>query len=169
MRKKRFVGSLTFVAGAGIAAATFFVPNTLPQTEVAAAVRAAPREEIRSESRLTALPFRGAMAEPAGELFGSAPAAVAPLHKAVPRAAPPRLAPPVPYRLAGQLVQDGARQAVLARDDRVFTVRVGDRVDEDYRLESIDADGATLVYLPLGVREHLAVTGTMRLEPGAER
>jgi hypothetical protein len=70
----------------------------------------------------------------------------------------------MPYRLAGQVVHDGAARVVLARDDRVIAVRAGDKLDDDYRVESITPEGVTLVYLPLGAREQLPVLGAMRLE-----
>jgi len=47
-----------------------------------------------------------------------------------------------------QVVHDGTARVVLARDDRVLTVREGEMLDDDYRVESIKADGVTLVYLP---------------------
>jgi hypothetical protein len=70
----------------------------------------------------------------------------------------------MPYRLAGQVVHDGAARVVLAREERVITVREGDKLDEDYRVESIRPDGVTLLYLPLGAREELPVLGALRLE-----
>src|SRR5256885_14668837 len=73
----------------------------------------------------------------------------------------------MPYRIAGQVVHDGTARVVLARDDRVLTVREGEMLDDNYRVESIKADGVTLVYLPLGVREQLPVTATLKLDTPA--
>jgi hypothetical protein len=65
------------------------------------------------------------------------------------------------------VVHDGAARVVLAREERVMTVREGDKLDEEYRVESIRPDGVTLVYLPLGAREELPVLGALRLETAA--
>ena len=64
-------------------------------------------------------------------------------------------------------MHDGTARVVLARDDRVLTVREGEMLDDNYRVESIRADGVTLVYLPLGVREELPVTATLKLDTPA--
>jgi len=49
----------------------------------------------------------------------------------------------------------------------VLTVREGEMLDDNYRVESIKADGVTLVYLPLGVREQLPVTAALKLDTPA--
>jgi cohesin domain-containing protein len=90
----------------------------------------------------------------------AAPQAAAP-------AAPPA-PPPMPYRVAGQIAHDGSAHVVLAHGDRVFTVREGQTLDEGYRVESIRADGVTLVYVPLDAREHLAAAPTvLRVSPAS--
>jgi hypothetical protein len=45
----------------------------------------------------------------------------------------------------------------LARGDRVIDARIGDRLDGVYRFESADAGQLVFVYLPLDLRQHLAV------------
>jgi hypothetical protein len=64
--------------------------------------------------------------------------------------------PPMPYRVAGQVVQDGAAYVLLSSNDRVLTVAAGDKLDGGYLVESINAEGVTLVYEPLGMRQQLA-------------
>lgn len=61
----------------------------------------------------------------------------------------------MPYRVAGRVVHDGIAHVVLAKGDRVLTVRQGDSLDDGYRVESIGAQGVTLVYVPLGVPQEL--------------
>jgi hypothetical protein len=113
-------------------------------------------------------PSRDAIGKPRGELFGVRSWAPSrPVVRAAPVAAPAAAPPPMPYRIAGQVVHDGTARVVLARDDRVLTVREGEMLDDDYRVESIKADGVTLVYLPLGVREQLPVTAAMKLDTPA--
>ncbi len=62
----------------------------------------------------------------------------------------------MPYRVAGQLVHDGVPQVVLARDNRVIVVRVGEVLEGGYLVESVGPEGVTLVYTELGIRETLA-------------
>jgi hypothetical protein len=74
----------------------------------------------------------------------------------------------MPYRVAGGVVHDGVAHVVLAKDDRVLTVRAGDTLDDGYRVDSITPQGVTLVYLPLNAPQLLA--GTVNFDaPKAER
>ena len=81
--------------------------------------------------------------------------------------APAPVAPPMPYRVAGQVVHDGPARVVLARDDRVFFVREGDVLEGGYRVESIKSDAVTLVYVPLDMRQTLAVASALDVAPAA--
>jgi general secretion pathway protein D len=72
--------------------------------------------------------------------------------------------PPMPYRVAGQVVREGAAHVVLAAGDRVITVRAGEKLDDRYVVESIGAEGVTLLYEPLGVREKLPFNSALGLD-----
>jgi hypothetical protein len=61
------------------------------------------------------------------------------------------VAPPVPYRFAGISSQGDATQYLLAKDDRVFAVKVGAILDGVYRVESTGEREVALRYLPLGL------------------
>jgi hypothetical protein len=163
LRKKRILGLLV-VVGAGVAAASLLLPER-PQPDSAQPAKTEARS-ASSDGRFAALPSRDAIGKPRGELFGFRSWAPAqPVVRAGPAAAPAApVPPPMPYRIAGQVVHDGTARVVLARDDRVLTVREGEMLDDNYRVESIRADGVTLVYLPLGVREQLTVTAAMKLD-----
>ena len=147
------------MAAAAAMAAWLPAPAPAPTGE-ATAERA---QRLPVAERPFALPERETISRPAGELFAapsqtaSAPVAV----RAVP-AAP--AAPPMPYRVAGQVVQDGALHIVLARGDVILTVREGDTLDDGYRVEAIRRDSVTLVYLPLNVRQDIATSATVMLE-----
>jgi hypothetical protein len=47
----------------------------------------------------------------------------------------------------------------LSRGDRVIDVRVGDRIDSIYQLESAVGGQLVFVYLPLDIRQTLAAGG----------
>jgi len=162
LRKRRILGLLA-VAVAGVIAAGLLLPER-PQPGSAQPAKTEARGPS-SDGRFAALPSRDALGKPRGELFGFRSwTASRPLVQAAPVAALAAVPPPMPYRIVGQVVHDGTARVVLARDDRVLTVREGEMLDDDYRVESIKADGVTLVYLPLGVREELAVTAAMKLD-----
>jgi hypothetical protein len=166
LRKKRILGLLV-VAGAGVVVAGLLLTER-PQPDSAQPAKTEVRS-ASSDGRFAALPSRDAIGKPRGELFGFRSWAPSrPVARAGPAAAPAApTPPPMPYRIAGQVVHDGTARVVLARDDRVLTVREGEMLDDNYRVESIKADGVTLVYLPLGVREQLPVTAALKLDTPA--
>jgi hypothetical protein len=115
-----------------------------------------------------ALPPREGLGRPSRDLFASnAPPVREPARKppvavkAEPENPPAPVAPPVPYRVAGQVVHDGPVQVVLARDERVYLVREGDTLEGGYRVESIKPEGVTLVYTPLDHRHRLAAASAL--------
>jgi hypothetical protein len=157
VRKKLIFGALIVAGGAAIAAVVF-----LPQGAAPTAAGPQPGATSRAQQpgtadaeRFAALPGRETVGRPAGQPFGS------PRPPPPPRAATPApvaaapAAPPMPYRIAGQMVQGGAAQVVLAKGDRVLTVREGDTLEDGYRVEAIGPQGVTLLYVPMDIRETL--------------
>ena len=57
------------------------------------------------------------------------------------------VAPPLPYRFAGQLLLDSGMQVYLARGDEIIPVKQGDTVDGQYRVESVKPTSMTLLHL----------------------
>jgi hypothetical protein len=164
-RKNKVLGWALAAAAAG--GVWFFTDKPAPPASDQRPAAAVPKNEPRSSEGTLSLPSREGLSGPRGELFGSnAPTArAAPKHKApLEVAAPPPapVAPPMPYRVAGQVVHDGPPRVVLARDDRVFLVREGDMLDGGYRVESIKSDAVTLVYTPLDERQTLAVASALQ-------
>jgi hypothetical protein len=162
VRKKRILGWAVLIGGA--AAAAVFAP--LPPQEEAASPEAvsanpAPAQAAAEKGLLAQLPAREPIGRRQGELFPSQswappprPAAAAPKDLPPPAPTPP----PMPYRVAGGVVHDGVAHVVLAKGDRVLTVREGDTLDDGYRVQAIGAEGVTLVYLPLNAPQLLAGT-----------
>jgi hypothetical protein len=162
-RKNKVLGwTLAAAAAAGV---WFFTEKPAPQVSDRQPAAAAPKNEPRSGEGTLSLPSRDGLSGPRGELFGSNAPQVraAPKHKSPVEAAPPPVAPPMPYRVAGQVVHDGPPRVVLARDDRVFFVREGDMLEGGYRVESIKSDAVTLVYTPLDERQTLAVASALQV------
>jgi cohesin domain-containing protein len=154
------------LAAAAAAGVWFFADRSAPPASSPQPVAAAPKNEARSGEGMLVLPSRQGLSGPRGELFGSnaPPVRAAPKPKASVEAPPPApVAPPMPYRVAGQVVFDGPPRVVLARDDRVFFVREGDMLEGGYRVESIKSDAVTLVYTPLDERQTLAVASALQV------
>jgi hypothetical protein len=168
VRKKRILSWLV-VAGVVGAAASVLAPAPSREPEVAKTAKIEARGEGRAEGDFTALPAREPIGKTRGDLFSGRSWAPPPppAPKAAPVVAAPPAPPPMPYRVAGSLAHDGGSHVVLAKGDRVMTVRAGDTLDDGYRVESITADRVTLVYVPLGVPQDLPVSSVLALNTPA--
>lgn len=69
-------------------------------------------------------------------------------------------APALPIRFLGRFVDDGQAAYFLQVADRNVVARVGDKVDDNYTLDSASADTLTFTYLPLHQQQVLAAGDT---------
>jgi len=116
------------------------------------------------DARFAALPQREGLGAAQGKPFGDlapTPVLAARAGKAEPVKPAP---PPMPYRVAGQLVQQGQAHVVLATNDRVYTVHAGEKLDDGYLVESINPEGVTILYEPLGVRQVLPFVSALGID-----
>jgi type IV pilus biogenesis protein PilP len=170
VRKKR-VGWVVGVGAVALAGGLLLTADEQPQTSTKGAGPVKRDEQPRSSA--FSLPQRDGLNRQRGDLFGGPyvpppPKATPAQQAAAAQAANPEpVAPPMPYRVAGQVSHGNGAQVVLARDDRVYLVKEGDELDGGYRVESIRQDGVTLVYTPLDKREHLASATPLQIEAGA--
>lgn len=67
------------------------------------------------------------------------------------------MAPPLPYQYVGKQWLDNRWTIFLARDDATYRARIGDLLDETYRVEAIDASVLVLRYLPLKQEQTLPI------------
>ncbi len=70
-------------------------------------------------------------------------------------AAPPPapVAPPLPFRFAGQYLLGAEMQVFLGKGDDVFPVKAGDTLEGQYNVESITDTEVTFVHLATGTRQ----------------
>jgi hypothetical protein len=169
MNRKRIL--LWTVLAGGAAAAAQWLPDTLKTPTVAGpavaetAQASGPSDVV--EPRWAALPKREGIGKPGGEIFlRQSWTPPRPPRRAIAAQPPPeKPAPPaMPYRVAGKLVHDDRSQIVLAKADKVFMVREGDTLEDNYRVVAIDRDHVTLLYLPLEVRETVPVTSAFVID-----
>src|SRR5215213_8208327 len=100
-----------------------------PELHAAAAPARAPSAEPQGEQPGLALPER-ALAESRAPLFSSQSwQPPPPKVVARPGPAPVPMAPPVPYRFVGRMLQDGQLSVFLANGDSVITAKQGDTID----------------------------------------
>lgn len=108
-----------------------------------------------------ALPSRNRAEGPRTDLFPArspSPATSAP-PAAIQPAPPPAVPapPPLPFSYLGRMI-DGEKTVVfLARGNDTLSASAGEALGEAYRVESISATAITVVHLPLGTRQVLAI------------
>lgn len=93
--------------------------------------------------------------------FGSTSWYVPPPPPPPPPPAPPPVptAPPVPFKFLG-LYEEGNKSIImLVRGDQVFTVSVGDVIENTYRIDHIDHGSVDITYMPLNIKQSIN-TGT---------
>src|SRR5258708_11471129 len=107
-----------------------------------------------AEAKQPGIPSRFALGRFAADPFSA--------HSWTPRAkpapvaeAPAPVAPPLPFRFAGQLQRDSGIEVYLARGEEIFTAREGDTLDGQYQVDSVNATEVSFVHLPSGTRQTL--------------
>lgn len=70
---------------------------------------------------------------------------------------PPPAAPPLPFTYFGRMSEAGGITVFLNGAGRNHAVRVGDVLDERYRIEAIDESELVVTYLPLQQRQTLRI------------
>lgn len=127
--------------------------QALDSVSLAGTMHAAPLEPL--PTHLTRLTLDPAKRDPFLPTAASAPAAVpAPTPVTTTVAAPPPPSPPpLTVRFLGSMVTpEGERLLYLARGDAAVQVKLGDRLDEGYVVESLTTDAVGLFYPPLSTR-----------------
>lgn len=100
-----------------------------------------------------------------GNLFAAA-ATPAPVVAVVRKTSAPKVvapppgppqAPPLPFQYMGRWLQEGQVSYFLQLNGRNLVLRVGDTVDQTYKLEQASAGTLSFVYLPLNQKQSMAV------------
>lgn len=105
-------------------------------------------------------PVRAA-AEVGRDLFAAhsfLPPAPSPAALAARNGPPPApVAPPLPFRYQGKLMEEGGITVFLAQGDRILPARAGDLLNNQYRVESVTAAAITFMFEPLKQRQTLTI------------
>src|SRR5215472_5559780 len=63
------------------------------------------------------------------------------------------VAPPLPYRFAGQFYRDTGAEVYLAKGEEVFSAKEGDTLDGQYKVESVTASEVRFLHIPSGTSQ----------------
>jgi len=97
-----------------------------------------------------------------GNVFAASSWYVPPPPPPPPPQPPPQpTAPPLPFAYLGSYDDASLQTIILAKGDRVYTVAVGDVIENTYRIESAKAGKIEFVYLPLNVRQSIVTGGAL--------
>lgn len=107
-----------------------------------------------SEAKQPGIPTRSTLGKFAADPFSTQ--SWLPRRKpAVVSEPPPVVAPPLPYRFAGQFYRESGVELYVARGEEIFPVKEGDTLDGQYKVDSVNATEVTFVHLPSGARQTL--------------
>jgi hypothetical protein len=65
-------------------------------------------------------------------------------------------APQLPFTYLGRYGDSASRTVILSKGDRVYTVAVGEVIENTYRVEKLTTGMINLTYLPLNIEQHLS-------------
>lgn len=153
---------LIAVSGLTLAAVFFAPPAEVGATDtvkpVAPRARAAQTEMPRNTDVPDIVIARASDGTPLNDPFVSkAPRVEQPAAQESPAPPPEPSAPPLPYSYLGKIMEDGKVVIFLGKQDNNYSVRIGETVDGLYRLEDINDQAVTLVYLPLSKKQMLPI------------
>ena len=66
-------------------------------------------------------------------------------------------APPLPFSYLGRYIDGEKTEIFIARGEEHYSVRKGETLDGQYKVEAISPAAVTFIYLPLGTRQKLAL------------
>jgi len=120
-----------------------------------------------SEAKQPGIPARSALGRIAADPF-SAQAWLPRRKPAVVSAPPDPVAPPLPYRFAGQFHRESGVEVYVARGEEIFPVKAGDTLDGQYRVDSVSATEVSFVHIPSGTRQTLQFSALKEQELTAQ-
>ena len=81
-----------------------------------------------------------------------APRSFAPVQQ---QSGAPQGPPPLPFRYAGRLIQDGKTEVFVTRGDELISIAAGQNIDAQYRVDSISESRIRFTYVPQKTRQVL--------------
>lgn len=93
-----------------------------------------------------------------GNAFGSTSWYVPPPPPPKPKPLPPPAptAPPMPFSYMGLYEGSSGKVIMLVKGDHIYTVGVGDVIDNTYRVDRFDNSTVEMTYLPLNIKQSIS-------------
>jgi len=105
-------------------------------------------DRLERHEAKTRVPDLFAVRDPAPQRRGAAPEQEIPAEPAV---------PPLPFTYLGQVLEGSKLNVFLAQGDEHYSVRAGQKIGTDYRVDRILDHSVVLTYLPLGRQQVLTI------------
>lgn len=70
---------------------------------------------------------------------------------------PPPQAPALPFRFLGRYIEDGQTVVFLQHNEQNFAAKIGEVLQQTYKVQAITASAMTFVYLPLNQTQNLDI------------
>src|SRR6266853_1479363 len=120
-----------------------------------------------SQAGQPGIPARSALGRIAADPF-SAQSWMPRRKPAIVSAAPAPVAPPLPFRFAGQFYRESGIEVYVARGEEIFPVKEGDTLDGQYKVDSVNATEVSFVHLPTGTRQTMQFSALREQELAAQ-
>jgi hypothetical protein len=147
------------IAVALLAAASLVIGREKPALEVVGPSSArTPNTAAAPEIDLDKLRRAAGADAPQNDPFAPRNFAPAPRTQASAAAtpAPPKTAPPLPFTYIGWVSQDGKTEVYVQRGEELISIAAGQKIEPDYRVDSITDSSIRFTYLPMKAHQVLA-------------
>ena len=79
-------------------------------------------------------------------------------QRAQPKAPPPApTPPPLQFKYIGKAIEGNQTWVFLTQSDENYIAKIGEKIDDQYRLDTISDESVTLTYLPLNAKQILPI------------
>lgn len=65
--------------------------------------------------------------------------------------------PPLRFQYLGKIIHNNEMKIILSQSGEKVVVKLGEKIDDQYRIEAMDNEAITLTYLPLNVEQTLII------------
>ncbi len=75
-----------------------------------------------------------------------------------------KLPPPLRFQYLGKIIHNNQTKIILSQSGEKIVVRLGEHIDDQYRVDAIDSEAITLTYLPLNVEQTLIINNPENIQ-----
>jgi hypothetical protein len=125
-----------------------------PDSAGKVSAQAAAQDSTAPEAKDPSIPARSTLGRIASDPF-SAHSWLPPAKQSAAAAAapPPPVAPPLPFRFAGQFYRESGAEVYLAKGEDIFPVKEGETLDGQYKVEAVTPSEVRFLHVPSGTTQ----------------